>query len=291
METNSNQDQTTIDDEFSAGFDENEAGQAELPGGSTDEGNAPDPVKHQEAPAPAPYVEQPVIQPPADVPQVPVQQAQPAPTATVEQPPVPVVKTVEMPEHIQAEWDALKKINPEAAALAMEDSSEGEAVRARLENYGADIASDRAEATLRVRKQEAQAQTAERQRQQAATDAHNRNFVTTLTREVPDYTAMMQNPARQQEAAAYTQQIMTWIQSKPYAEAAPLMEVAQRGTDPMQIAGLVKQFEVERKKPPSQVKKDFSGALAVPGRGAPVVPAGIGDKDDYEAGWNANPSN
>lgn len=76
------------------------------------------------------------------------------------------------------------------------------------------------------------------------------------------------------------------IAAKPYAEAAQLMEVARNGRDPAQVSALLTRFERERGG--GRKQPDPTGALAVPGRGAPVAPTGVGDKDDFDAGWNAN---
>lgn len=204
------------------------------------------------------------------------------------QPSPTTVKTVEVPEEIADEWESLKKLNPDAAALALEDSPEGSSVRARLEQYGAELAQDRAERVLWQRQQEQQRRKEELDQAEKAREAHNTAFVATMQRDHPDYIVMLQDPSRRAEAAQYQRDVFGWIASKPYSEAARLMETAQSGRDPVQVSALLSQYERERGG--KSKSPDPTGALAVPGRGAPVAPAGIGDKDDFDAGWNSNPS-
>ena len=157
-----------------------------------------------------------------------------------------------------------------------------------MEEYGAEMAIDRAEIVLDKRNRETAAHQAEFARQQQTIVEHNNRFMATLQREHPEYAAMITDPARREEAVKKQNEIMGWISAKPYAEGARLMKIAQEARDPNEVCALITQFESERKAKPKQA--DPTGALAVPGRGAPTAPAGIGDKDDFDAGWNANPS-
>ena len=94
------------------------------------------------------------------------------------------------------------------------------------------------------------------------------------------------DPARKVESARLVQDIFDWIGSMPYAEAAPLMEIARNGRDPEQVSALITRFKQERgQAAPKRPKPD--GALAVPGRGAPSAPSGdVGNMDDFDAGFN-----
>ncbi len=143
---------------------------------------------------------------------------------------------------------------------------------------------DRGELILSRREQAQEEATTEAERNAAAVRAHNENFLGTIRRELPEYYAMMNDPARKAEAAKYQQDVYAWIGSKPYAEAAPLMEIAKHGRDVNQVVSLLKRYESERRGGTS--KPDPTGALAVPGRGAPTAPARTGDKDDFDAGGN-----
>lgn len=190
-----------------------------------------------------------------------------------------------VPDEIADEFESLKKLNPAAAELALEDSPEGASIRARLEQYGAELAQDRAETLLYQRAQ----RTAERDARQAmreqARAAHNAAFKAMFERDHPEYAAMMNDPGRRAEAVQYQRRIFDWIAAKPYSEAAELMEIAKNGRDPEQVSALITRFEREKG---VTKRADPTGALAVPGRGAPIAPAGVGDKDDFDAGWNAN---
>ena len=214
----------------------------------------------------------------------PAPQPQPAPEPVPQPQPEEPKQLETVPEELAEEIKELEAISPAAAKLALEDSAEGAAVRERLTNFGAAMAQDRAEFVLAQRAQAQKEANAEAERYAAAVRAHNENFLGTIKRELPDYYAMVSDPARKAEAAKYQQDVYDWIGSKPYAEAAPLMDIAKSGRDVSQVVGLLKQFENERRGGTS--KPDPTGALAVPGRGAPTAPAGIGDKGDFEAGWN-----
>ncbi len=275
--------------EFDEGFDlpadnSNQDGAGEAPDGaphSGDEGAEAQPGEENEPAQPGQHEE------PAPVPQV---FTQPEPQPAPQPQPVPQGRPTEpkqlesVPEEIADEIKELEAISPAAAKLAMEDSPEGAAVRERLVNYGAAMAQDRAEFVLARRDQAHKEATAEAKRNEAAVRAHNENFMGTIKRELPDYFALLNDPARKAEAAKYQQDVFSWIGSKPYTEATPLMEIARSGRDVNQVVSLLKQFESERRG--GKTTPDPTGALAVPGRGAPTAPAGIGDKDDFDAGWN-----
>lgn len=273
-----------LEQQFDAGFEIPGEGETAPEGQNTTANDTPqaqqatEPAQpgKQEEPAPAPQV-QPQPEP------EPTPQPQPAPEP-VQQPQPEEPKQLEtVPEELAEELKELEAISPAAAKLAMEDSAEGAAVRERLTNFGAAMAQDRAEFVLAQRAQARKEADAEAERYAAAVRVHNDNFLSTIKRELPDYYSLMSDPARKAEAAKYQQEVYGWIASKPYAEAAPLMDIAKSGRDVNQVVSLLKQFENERRG--GKGKPDPTGALAVPGRGAPTAPAGIGDKDDFDAGW------
>lgn len=190
-----------------------------------------------------------------------------------------------VPDEIADEFESLKKLNPAAAELALEDSPAGASIRARLEQYGAELAQDRAETLLYQRAQRTAEQETRRAMREQAREAHNAAFKAMFERDHPEYAAMLNDPGRRAEAVQYQQSIFDWIAAKPYSEAAELMEIAKNGRDPEQVSALITRFEREKG---VTKRADPTGALAVPGRGAPIAPTGVGDKDDFDAGWNTN---
>ena len=286
VETPVDDEETQFDQGFSLGEDEAEAkGSAEK--GQEQEANSEgneaagsqEPAKADEGKQPNVQNEQP---PAAEQPQQPQpQMEQPRESAPAEPEPP---KKIEVPENLTEEFATLKKLNPAAAELALEDSPEGERLRSRMEEYGAEMALDRAEVVLDKRNRDVATRKADFERQQQAVQEHNNRFMSTLKQTHPDYAAMITDPARRDEAVKKQNEIIEWINGKPYAEGARLMQVAKSGRDPNEICALLTQFESERQAKPKQA--DPTGALAVPGRGAPAAPAGIGDKDDFDAGWN-----
>jgi hypothetical protein len=184
-------------------------------------------------------------------------------------------------DHIKEEFERLQRLGPQAAALALEDSPEGEIIRQRLESIGAESAEDKASFLLMGRERQTQEASAARQ----AVEAHNKRFVEVLQREVPEYCKLFTNPERQAEGQTYIKNIKDWIASKTYAEGARLMAIAERGRDPVELADLIKRFESERKGKPAPSRPDPTGALAVRSRGAPPALSGIGDKDNFDAGF------
>lgn len=247
---------------FAAGFDDEPGKPAEQPEHELDqtseEGTQPSP----EGPSAGLAVQQP---------ESPVQ-VQPATFES--QPP----KMVEIPEEIKLEFAELEQLSPEAAAIARENSPEGETLRKRLAEYGADNALDRAELFMARREREAAAA-----RQQAGmVEAANRNFVAVIRQAHPDLFEASRSKADNERFQADMQ---AWIEQKPYAEAAPLMETFLHGRDPYAVAELITRFKNERQAPQKK-RANPDGAFAVPRRGAPVVPQGVGSKDDFDAGWN-----
>ena len=183
------------------------------------------------------------------------------------------------PDNIAEEWEELKRLNPQAAELALEDSEAGAAIRKRMENYGADIAQDKAEKILEERTSAIEQARAQRE----AVEAYNRRYVETIKSKNPAYYDLTTNPNRKAEATKYFQDINAWIEGKPYREAGPLLQIARQGNAD-QVLALIAKYESEKGKK----RPDPTGALAVPARGMPGAPSGIGDKDSFDAGWELN---
>ena len=245
------------------------------------EGNQPEAAQQPEDIAPEVPFEQ------ASQPEQPMTSGQPAqpepevpPQVPVHAHPEEVKKIEEVPDNIRAELEELKRLNPRAAELALEDSEEGAAIRRRMANYGAEAAQDRAEVVLDRREAEVEKARAA----QSAVEAYNKRYMETIRQGNPEYYSLINDPKRKAEASQYFNSISDWIQSKPYKEAQLLMQIAQKGNAD-QVLQLIAKFESEKG---GRKRADPTGALAVPGRGAPMAPAGIGDKDDLDAGWNLN---
>ena len=146
----------------------------------------------------------------------------------------------------------------EAAAIAREDSPEGETLRKRLAEYGADNAMDRAELFMARREREAFAA----QQQAGMAEAANRNFVAVVRQAHPDLFEASRSKADNERFQADMQ---AWIEQKPYAEAAPLMDVFLHGRDPHAVAELITRFKNERQAP-QKARTNPDGAFAVPRR-------------------------
>ena len=120
------------------------------------------------------------------------------------------------------------------------------------------------------------------QQQAGMAEAANRNFVAVVRQAHPDLFEASRSKADNERFQADMQ---AWIEQKPYAEAAPLMDVFLHGRDPHAVAELITRFKNERQAS-QKARTNPDGAFAVPRRGAPVVPQGVGSKDDFDAGWN-----
>lgn len=212
----------------------------------------------------------------------PVQVAPAAPAAPVAMQAMPQAPPVEISAEIADEYAELAKLSPKAAELAREDSPEGAAIRDRLGRVGADSAFDRAEVLLDRRERAAHAANA----QQQAIEAHNQNFQHVLRAEHPELFAPTRTPEQNQRLMA---DVKTWIEGKPYAEARGLMDVYEGGRDPRQVAALLTRFKQEGGEASTGAGEkptvDHTAALAVAGRGAPIVPKTVGGKDDFYAGF------
>ncbi len=295
QELHESQGATAQDDDFDKGFGDGADGQP----ASMDDATSPEPAGDRQEPdgAPTGAVEPAVQQPagsrlpePAGEPlaePAPGEDSGPAPSATGDADEPEQVSTMAVPEELADELEALKRLNPQAAALALEDSKEGESIRLRLAELGALQAQDRAESILERRERLARAAQAEEARSRQAVEAHNRRFMAVLQRDHPDYTAMLSDPARKVEAARAMQDIFSWISAKPYAEAAPLMEIARHGRDPEQVSALITRYKQEQHGKAAPKKAGPEGAFAVPARGATSAPSGDeGNADDFDAGFN-----
>ncbi len=192
---------------------------------------------------------------------------------------------IDTPEELAEELKELKKLNPQAAELALEDSPEGEGIRRRLAEYGAMAAQDRAESILDKRERSARAQQLDMERRRQAIEEHNRHFQAVIRRDHPEFTALMSDPGRRAEAARMMNDIFAWISAKPYAEAAPLMQIAKSGRDPEEVSALITRFKQERGRTAPR-RPGPEGAYAVPGRGAAAAPSGDVGKDDFDAGFD-----
>ncbi|MDR1685217.1 MAG: hypothetical protein LBR82_02045 [Desulfovibrio sp.] len=262
--------------DFDAGFDL-DGSEAEDSSTSADDpqpgaGSEGAPFTGQEG---APPVDRPTTGPQAPPIYVPEQQEQPAPA------PRPAVQTapVEIPAEMKDEFEALKRLSPEAAALAQEDSPEGAQVRDRLSEVGAISAQDRAEILMVERRQTLRMQ-AEMHR---AVEAQSRYMQELMQRDHAELLSM-----QEVEKALFMRDMRAWIEKKPYAQAKNMMYIFESGTDPRQVSGLITQYKNERDAASASRPKssDATAAFVVPSKGSPVNPAGIGDKDDFDAGFN-----
>ena len=95
----------------------------------------------------------------------------------------------------------------------------------------------------------------------------------------------MSDPGRRAEASRMMNDIYAWIGAKPYAEAAPLMQIAKSGRDPEEVSALITRFKQERGRTAPR-RPGPEGAYAVPGRGAAAAPSGDVGKDDFDAGFD-----
>ena len=163
------------------------------------------------------------------------------------------------PENVANEMEELRKLNPEAARLAMEDSPDGAAIRKRLETFGADYAQDRAESVLEKRREKAR----QEQEQRARIEEHNRNFRETIRKRNAAYHDLITNGERREEARRYFADVFRWIEKLPYGEAKGLMEIAKRGRDANKVCDLLERYEREKGRP------DPTGAYAVTGGARP----------------------
>lgn len=286
---------TAQDDDFDKGFGD---GADDQPA-SMDDATSPEPAGDGQEPDGAPAGEvEPAAQQPAGS-QLPEPIGEPltepdpvgatgqVPSATGAADEPEQVRTIAVPEELADELEELRRLNPQAAELALEDSKEGESIRLRLAELGALQAQDRAESILERRERLARAAQAEETRSRQAVEAHNRRFMAVLQRDHPDYTAMLSDPARKVEAARAMQDILSWISAKPYAEAAPLMEIARHGRDPEQVSALITRYKQEQHGKAAPKKARPEGAFAVPARGATSAPSGDeGNADDFDAGFN-----
>lgn len=224
--------------------------------------------------------EQSPAQPLQDVPRAKImEQVSPVPssgTPFTEPPPEPSAtsstptKHIEIPDSLQDELTALHQMSAEAAALAREDSPEGEMMRHRLGRYGADSALDRAELILNRREKE--------RLQQRSVEACNQHFLSVLNKHHAEFSDSVKRPA-------LVNGVKSWIESKPYKEATSLMGIFTSGQNPYEIAAMVTRYKQEQTQSGARAP-DPEKAFAVLRRGPSLAPRGREDKDDFDAGFN-----
>ena len=129
------------------------------------------------------------------------------------------------------------------------------------------------------RQQAAERETMRQEQARQAVAARQQHFLQVMKQDHPDFHALLTG-GDQAAQMRFRNDVMAWIKAKPYAEAAPLMDIFTNSQDPQEISSLLARFKHER----NARRPDPTGALAVPGRGGTVAPAGIGDKDDFDAG-------
>jgi len=226
---------------------------------------------------PAPAAQDPVVQSPSVVPQ-----GQQQDTRQVKP------KVVEINDDIKEEWERLKKISPDAAALVQEDSPEGQRLRERLGEYGASYAYDESARILEGRNNAVRMQQERQRRLNQQIVDHNNYFMSRMNQLHPEHMQLLRDPNRKSEAQARVRDIFQWIESLPYSEAKNLMPIAQSGRDPEQVGALLtRYYQARGKGSVTSKRKDPTGAMAVPGRGGTVAPVGVGDKDDFDAALDA----
>lgn len=208
---------------------------------------------------------------------VQIPEAAPIPAQQAAQNPPETGRITEVPENIAGELDELRRLNPACAELAMEASPAGEAIRTRLEKWGAEIAQDRAEKVLSERQLRIQ----EGRQRQAQIDAYNRNFSETIKRDAPEFHALISDPKRKAEKEKYFRDIDNWIGNQSYREGQELMRIREKG-NASEVCQLIKRFEAEA----NGRRAQDVGAYAFPARGARGMPASIGDASDFNAGWD-----
>lgn len=223
-----------------------------------------------EAPEAAPMPQEPPAPPSAGTPQQTEEEEKAAPAQPA---------AVKLPEELQAEYERLQEMDPEAAKMALEDSPAGQAVRHRLEQYGAELAYDHASLVMMRRQQDTERETMRQEQARQAVTARQQHFLQVMKQDHPDFHALLTG-GDQAAQMRFRNDVLQWIQAKPYAEAAPLMDIFTNSQDPQEVGSLLAKFKNER----NARRPDPTGALAVPGRGGTVAPAGIGDKDDFDAG-------
>jgi len=191
------------------------------------------------------------------------------------------------------------KENPELAQLIIEDSKEGARMRRILAEYGGDHTATAAELIVEKRRMVA----AESERAQAAKVDVVVSHYKRLAADHPEYADALVGATDEAIAAKGRLQgeMMAWVKTLPYDQGSYAARVMQEGTTDQVsfVIGEFKKFKAaapatalapqEDTQPVSKVdqrtKRAAESALAVPVRGAAVLPKTTPDKDDFDAAW------
>lgn len=195
--------------------------------------------------------------------------------------PTPQAATIE-DENLRTLLDEFSAANPQLAALAREDSRDGQRIRKRLEDYGADLALDAAESILMRREQHAEHEKFTAEQEASLRETAVRAHQAAIYAAHPDVGKVMGDPEMK---AVFDTEMSAWIDSLPFGEGSRYAAIRSGGSA-QEVIGMLNDFKRHLKDGKAGAQKDADAAQAVASRGAPGPHAKVTppDPDDYSAG-------
>lgn len=203
----------------------------------------------------------------------------------------------DIPENLAEDLKVFSVEFPEYTDLIREDGPDGQRLRKGLEKYGPEWAAAAAEGVSarrevhaykqQLEEEKAMEQQARKQAEAQEQERRSRDHFQTLFSEVPEYGELRSNPQRASELEAFHQNLFSWIEEKPYREAARMKQIVEDG-DAYSVAEVLKKFQEETRPesntegdppPRRETQQAAAQAAAVPSRsGSP--PRGRPDPND-----------
>lgn len=204
------------------------------------------------------------------------------------QPGAEVKPLAEVPEDIREDVDSFGKANPEYAALAVEDSKDGERLRRALAEYGPDHVLV-AEMADRIADKRGRLDSTTAKVEQAAAEVLDAHFAV-IDAAHPDYGALrkadLSVPENKAKLEAFKARMDTWAEAKPGKEYMEIQRIRESGTAQEVCAVLTRFKEETSSARQERTRQAAEAALAPPTKNSPVpVPPGS-DKGSFEDGWN-----
>lgn len=191
--------------------------------------------------------------------------------------------SVKVSDDLKAELEDLAKRDPRYAALALEDSPEGERLRSGLEEFGVDFAAERADTVLMRRDVDARLNAVQTTATTAAEAAVVQTFYATVATKHDDWVALATNPDKRAEYDQYMSGMRQWAENRPYAEGVEAFRIMEKGT-PAEVISLLDRYK-ESTGTGARSASSAADALAVPSRPGPPPSRTRAPKDDFDAGF------
>lgn len=195
----------------------------------------------------------------------------------------------EVPEEIREDVEVFSKTNPDYAALAVEDSRDGERLRKALAEYGPEHVFV-AEMADRLAEKRGHVQGKAAEFEQAAQDLAEAHYGAIYAAH-PDLealrTADQSQPENRAKLDAYYARVDSWAEDKPGKEYVEIQRIRKEGTA-QEVCALLSRFKEETgpKARQEKVRQAAEAAMAPKGKPSPPPRVEAPEKGSFNDGWD-----